>query len=92
MLITFLRRIFKSLLFFRDGWWDVSKLRYAILENLVQKIISWPAKTIGARKDKLIWGCTLNGTFTVNTTYNVLHDCERMPVFYWFGIWTLKSP
>ncbi|VVA38357.1 PREDICTED: reverse mRNAase [Prunus dulcis] len=65
--------------FFKDGWWDIERLREVLSEEMVQQIINFPAGFGGGRADAKIWKCNPNGVFTVKTAYELL-----VQVFEWF--------
>lgn len=46
--------------FFKDGWWDIERLREVLFEEMVQQIINFPAGFGGGRADAKIWKCNPN--------------------------------
>ncbi|CAL8076880.1 unnamed protein product [Prunus armeniaca] len=49
--------------FSKNGWWDVNKLRYALHDDLVQKILNVPVGFMGSIPDSHIWRPSPNGVF-----------------------------
>lgn len=47
--------------FFKEGWWDVEKLRIVIDEDILQKITCFPVGFGGNIHDAQIWRPTSNG-------------------------------
>lgn len=50
--------------FFKDGWWDIPKLKVVVSEELVQRIISFPIGIFNAKDDCRIWKTTSNDSCT----------------------------
>ncbi|CAL2268540.1 unnamed protein product [Prunus armeniaca] len=50
--------------FFKQGWWDIKKLRATVPEEVVQKVISFSSGFNSNLEDSQIWKPNANGIFT----------------------------
>ncbi|BFG41860.1 hypothetical protein CerSpe_281350 [Prunus speciosa] len=78
--------------FFLHNWWDISKLREALSEDLVQQIVSIPVGFQGSFFDTQIWSASSNGVFSVKTAYNLFFAGPSWPESSWAFLWKLKVP
>ncbi|XP_016648950.1 PREDICTED: putative ribonuclease H protein At1g65750 [Prunus mume] len=78
--------------FFKDGWWDLDKLRRALTEDLVQHVVNYPVGFSSNLQDCQIWKGTANGVFSVKTAYNLFFKGPSWPDYNFSSLWRLKIP
>ncbi|CAL9000717.1 unnamed protein product, partial [Prunus brigantina] len=78
--------------FFLHNWWDISKLREALSEDLVQQIVSIPVGVHGSFFDTQIWHASSNGVFSVKSAYQLFFAGPAWPKSSWAFLWKLKIP
>ncbi|CAL8155059.1 unnamed protein product [Prunus armeniaca] len=78
--------------FVEDGWWDIDKLRDALTDELVQKVIGTPVGFNSNLQDIQISRPAANGMFTVKTAYELLVARHGWSDPLWEHLWRLKVP
>ncbi|CAL8105061.1 unnamed protein product [Prunus armeniaca] len=78
--------------FYRDGWWDMEKLRVALPEELVQRVISCPVGFNSGIQDAQIWKFSSNGIFSVKSAYNMVFEGSTCSDVAWTILWKLRIP
>lgn len=78
--------------FFKEGWWDVEKLRTVLDEDMVQKITCFPVGFGGNCQDAQIWRPTSNGIFTVKYAFQLIHGGSTWSDACWRGLWSKSLP
>ncbi|KAL5832773.1 hypothetical protein ACOSQ3_016447 [Xanthoceras sorbifolium] len=78
--------------YFDKGNWDIHKLRAVVPEALVQRIICVYANGNVNKHDKLIWGLSNGGNFTVKSAYDLQCGVAEVTKWDWNFIWRLKLP
>ncbi|CAL8157237.1 unnamed protein product [Prunus armeniaca] len=76
--------------FFKEGWWDVEKLRTVLDEDMVQKITCFPVGFEGKSQDAHIWRPTSNGIFTVKSAFQLIHGGSNWYDACWKGLWSMS--
>ncbi|KAL5831020.1 hypothetical protein ACOSQ4_016374 [Xanthoceras sorbifolium] len=78
--------------YFDKGSWDIHKLRDVVPEALVHRIICVYANGNVNKHDKLIWGLSNGGNFTVKSAYDLQCGVAEVTEWDWNFIWRLKLP
>ncbi|KAL5789176.1 hypothetical protein ACOSQ2_004064 [Xanthoceras sorbifolium] len=78
--------------YFDKGSWDIHKLRVVVPEALVQRIICVYANGNVNEHDKLIWGLSNGGNFTVKSAYDLQCGVADVTEWDWNFIWRFKLP
>ncbi|CAL9020979.1 unnamed protein product [Prunus brigantina] len=78
--------------FFKEGWWDIAKLRAVLDEVMVQKITCFPVGFGGNSQDAQIWKPTSNGIFTVKSAFQLIHGGSIWSNMCWKGLWSMSIP
>ncbi|CAL9017757.1 unnamed protein product [Prunus brigantina] len=78
--------------FFKEGWWDVEKLRAVLDEDMVQKITCFSVGFGGNSQDAHIWKPTSNGIFTVKSAFQLIHGGSIWSNACWKGLWSMSIP
>ncbi|CAL8168851.1 unnamed protein product [Prunus armeniaca] len=78
--------------FYRDGWWDMEKLRAALPDELVQRVISCPVGFNSGLQDAQIWKFSSNGIFSVKSAYNMVFEGSTCSDVAWTFLWKLRIP
>lgn len=78
--------------FFKQGWWDIKKLRATVPEEVVQKVISFSSGFNSNLEDSQIWKPNANGIFTVKSACQLLFGDSSCTDAFWKASWQLKLP
>ncbi|KAL6141307.1 hypothetical protein ACLB2K_059597 [Fragaria x ananassa] len=58
----------------------------------ISQVINVPTGFDGGGVDKLIWGHTSNGNFSLKSAYNLNFDLSNATSLLWKALWKLKTP
>ena len=72
--------------------WNMQKLYSALPEHVVHRILSIHAGSMQSVCDRVIWGLTKGGEFTVKSAYEEHFREDDMPPWDWNFIWKLRLP
>ncbi|PRQ37815.1 putative RNA-directed DNA polymerase [Rosa chinensis] len=78
--------------FWNEHGWNMDLLRSVLPDDLISQIVKIPAGYSGCGSDKLIWGATSTGKFSVKSAYLTLLQDENYTPFNWAFIWKMAIP
>ncbi|KAF7811720.1 putative ribonuclease H protein At1g65750 family [Senna tora] len=55
----------------KEGVWLVNKIRFWFDEEIVRKIVAIPTPRLGLERDRVIWGPTCDGKFSISSAYKL---------------------
>ncbi|KAL5818299.1 hypothetical protein ACOSQ4_022141 [Xanthoceras sorbifolium] len=71
--------------------WNCDKLRAVLPWPIVQRILSIHTGSCG-NQDRVVWGGSSNGTFSVKSAYDICIDSGSSVEWKWRFIWKMKIP
>ncbi|GKV33503.1 hypothetical protein SLEP1_g42009 [Rubroshorea leprosula] len=74
-----------------QGTWDLDKISYHLPSDIVACIQAIPLSKHTTEDDKFVWNSSANGTFSMNSAYNItkgLHICQKDQ---WYWIWKVHT-
>ncbi|KAK2653128.1 hypothetical protein Ddye_012984 [Dipteronia dyeriana] len=78
--------------YFEDGIWNIQKLKSVLPWEMVHKSASIHSERVHSGPDRVIWGASKTGTFSVKSAYGELFHDSSYPDWRWKFIWNLKIP
>ncbi|KAK0599781.1 hypothetical protein LWI29_008576 [Acer saccharum] len=75
-----------------NGRWNVQHLASMLPENIVEKVCSIQAGRRHSGCDRVIWGWSKCGNFSVKTAFLGLIEADSLPLWKWSFQWKTRMP
>ncbi|KAK0586151.1 hypothetical protein LWI29_001876 [Acer saccharum] len=72
--------------------WNVQKLCVVLPWQIIHRILSTHAGSSHSGEDRVIWGLSNNGQFSVKSAYESIVANEEVSIWKWDFLWKLKLP
>ena len=72
--------------------WNVHKLCVVLPWQIIHRILSLYAGKSYSGEDRITWGLSNNGQFTVKSAYESIVKNEETPTWQWSYLWNLRLP
>ncbi|KAK0573533.1 hypothetical protein LWI29_009571 [Acer saccharum] len=76
--------------YFQSSEWHINKLSKVLPWCVIQRILSVHVDNEQGVRDKVIWGLSENGEFSVRSAYSIHFEDENEAIWDWNFIWKLK--
>ncbi|KAF7808539.1 putative ribonuclease H protein At1g65750 family [Senna tora] len=77
----------------KEGVWLIDRIRFWFGEEIVRKIVAIPTPRLGLERDRVVWGPTCDGKFSVSSAFNLGNENNTDgDSNFWQKIWKWPGP